>query len=94
MKGLFPIDRTRRLGFVTSVFDRTEGSYEPVNSALNEFQDNNTVAYQHSAEIGRVDPNMGFAEWVKIGVVIPQILEIPGTWCTSTCSFVALSRSR
>ncbi len=90
VKGIFPIDRAQKLGFVTSVFDRTDGSYEPVNSALNEFQDDNTVVYQHSAEVGCVDPNKGFTEWVKTGVVVPQILETPGRGVRQLVALVRL----
>jgi len=66
VKGLLPIDHARRVGFVTSIFDRTVDNYEPVGSSLNVFQEDGTVAYQHAVEVGRVEPRKGFAEWTKV----------------------------
>jgi hypothetical protein len=77
VKGLFPIARKYRLGFVTSVFDETTGKYAPVISGVELFQEAHSRAYQHVIEAGSIEPGVGFVGWVRVGVVIPEILEPP-----------------
>ncbi len=76
-KGLFPLTETKQIGFVTSVFDETGSALEPVISAIETFQEPATIVYQHTVEVGKVSPDQGFASWVKIGVVFPEILQTP-----------------
>ena len=76
-KGLFPINRSVRIGFVTSVFDEVDGEFEPVISLNKSFQEPENITYQHIVEIGNVAPNQGFIKWVRVGVVIPDILQPP-----------------
>jgi tellurite resistance protein len=76
-RGLFPILRNTRIGFITSVFDSTEEQFQPVVSALEVFQEPETVIYQHLIEAGQAEPNQGFVSWVRLGVVIPAILRPP-----------------
>lgn len=76
-KGLFPLTKTKQIGFVTSVFDKTGGELEPVISVIETFQEPASVAYQHTVEVGKVSPDQGFASWVKVGVVCPEILLTP-----------------
>jgi len=75
VKGLFPVENKINVGFITSVFDIVDGELEPVLSVLDKFQEDNSVVYQHSSNIGEVEPGLGFIKWVRIGVVIPDILE-------------------
>jgi hypothetical protein len=77
VKGLFPITFTRKLGFVTSVFDDTSGSFQTVGCIMEAFQEPHTRAYQHSTEVGITEPGVGFISWVRVGVVLPQLLETP-----------------
>lgn len=76
-KGLFPLTRTTNVGFVTSVFDSTGGELKPVLSVIDGFQEEGSIVYQDRCAIGEIGPYQGFIQWVKIGVVIPDILEPP-----------------
>ncbi len=38
VKGLFPVNTTRHVAFVTSIFDETSGELEPVLSAIDMYQ--------------------------------------------------------
>lgn len=77
IKGLIPVRRATRLGFVTSVFDNTSGTYEPVLSAIDNFQEPESIAYRHTVEVGEIAPDQGFVKWVRVGIVIPEILTAP-----------------
>jgi hypothetical protein len=77
VKGLAPVHRRRRVAFATSVLDATSEALEPVPSLLDAFQEPNTRAYQHLTEVGYMEPGMGLVGWVRVGVVLPQILEPP-----------------
>jgi tellurite resistance protein len=76
-RGLFDITSTHRIGFVTSVFDNTSGELEPVLSMVEAFQEPENVVYQHHTEVGSVSPDQGFAKWVNLGVVFPDLLQPP-----------------
>ena len=76
-KGLFPLMQTTRVGFITSVFDKTTGELEPVLSAIDHFQEPHSPVYQHQVEIGQASPDQGFVSWVRLGVVIPEIIQPP-----------------
>lgn len=80
-KGLFPVRTTKNIGFVISIFDET-GFYEtgevaPVLSIFDAFQEDASIVYQNKVCIGRISLNQGFACWVKIGVIIPDMLYPP-----------------
>lgn len=74
VKGLFPVNKKVSVGFITSVFDDVDGELEPVISVIDQFQEEESVAYQHTSNIGVVEPDSGFIKWVRVGVVIPDIL--------------------
>ena len=76
-RGLFPHVKTTRIGFVTSVFDETGEAWEPVISAIEVFQEPTNLVYQNVMEVGQVAPNQGFVSWVRLGVVLPDILQPP-----------------
>ncbi|MFK5984808.1 MAG: TerB family tellurite resistance protein [Pseudomonadota bacterium] len=76
-KGLFPIQHNTNIGFITSVFDETSGDFEPVICALDTFQEEGSTVYRVQNEMGIIEPNQGFVSWVRLGVVIPDILEPP-----------------
>jgi hypothetical protein len=77
VKGLLPLDRKRNIGFVTSIFDNTSGEYEFVISAMDQFQEPHTRAYQYSMGLGPIEPGISVIKWMRTGVVLPQILETP-----------------
>jgi tellurite resistance protein len=76
-KGLFSLTSITNVGFVTSVFDSTNDELQPVFSAIEGFQEEESVVYQHVCSVGEIGPDQGFAQWVRIGIVIPDILEPP-----------------
>ncbi len=75
VKGLFPVQEKKNVGFITSVFDVVDGELEPVLSVLDQFQEPDSIVYQHQCGVGEVEPGLGFIKWVRIGVVIPDIIE-------------------
>jgi len=76
-KGAIPIEIKTRIGFVTSVFDYTNGQLDPVVSALDVFQEKNSIIFQHKMEVGEISPEQYFPNWVRLGVVIPDIIQPP-----------------
>ena len=76
-KGGIPINGKTDVGFVVSVLDCTEEDPAPVLTHIDSFQEPISVAYQHQTEMGDIEVNMGFMEWIRVGVVIPEILEPP-----------------
>jgi tellurite resistance protein len=76
-RGGIPVRRTTRVGFITSVFDATSDDLEPVVSAIESFQESKSTVYQNLIEVGSVAPNQGFTDWVRLGAVLPEILEPP-----------------
>lgn len=76
-KGLFPLSQPTRVGFITSVFDKTSGEFEPVLSAIEAFQEPNSTVYQHRIEAGKVTPDQGFVRWARLGVILPELLQPP-----------------
>lgn len=76
-KGLLSLSQTKNVGFITSVIDVTDGGDDPVISVLEGFQEENSVAYQQATNVGRIEPDQGFIKWVRLGVIIPEILEPP-----------------
>jgi len=77
VKGLFPVKSPKRVAFITSVMDKTDGESVPVLSAIEAFQEPGSVAYQHITEVGDVSPDQGFVSWVRVGAVIPDLLITP-----------------
>lgn len=79
VKGLFPVKSSKRVGFIISVMDKTDGELEPVLSAIEAFQEPGSVAYQHVTEVGNVSPDQGFVAWSQVGAVIPGLLTTPNS---------------
>ena len=76
-RGLFPLSKVTRIGFVTSVFDATDKEWEPVLSAIEGFQEPTNIVYQNLTEVGQVSLNQGLVSWVRLGIVLPDILQPP-----------------
>lgn len=76
-RGLFPIRTSKTLAFVTSVFDETEDGLIPVLSVLENLQEPDNITFQHKMQVGRVHENQGISDWVRIGLVVPEILVPP-----------------
>lgn len=79
MRGLFPIQTSRELAFVVSLFDASDGDEKmrPVLSLIEQFQEQETTAYNVTAQIGRVEPNQGFIKWVEVGRILPLFVQSP-----------------
>lgn len=76
-KGIFPLSRKTNIGFVISVFDATDNELVPVLAAIETFQEEDSVVYQHGTILGEIEQSQGFVRWVRVGVVIPDILQPP-----------------
>ena len=76
-RGLFPLQTSVRIGFITSVFDATTDEWEPVISVLDAFQEPNSIAYQNTVEVGIVSPDQGLVSFVRIGIVFPDLIQPP-----------------
>jgi len=76
-RGLFPISRSRNAAFITSILDKTDGDkkWKSVVSAVNQFQEPHTNCYQNVVELGEIKENFGFPRWVRIGVVLRDVLQ-------------------
>jgi hypothetical protein len=77
VKGLLPIHKRYRLAFVTSLFDKTSGEFEAIMSGVESFQEPHTLAYQHTNELGSIEPGSGLMSWARVGAIIPQIITTP-----------------
>ena len=75
LRGLFPILRPVRLGAVTHVYDAE--TKLPLISALDQFQETDSVVFQFETEIGLIRPNQGFTDWVRVGAAFPEIMNGP-----------------
>lgn len=76
-RGLLPVVRRTHVAIVVSVFDRADGEMIPVISVLDDFQEPDSVVFQHQQELPPVDPGDGFAEWIRISAIIPELLQPP-----------------
>ena len=77
VKGLFPISRNRNAAFVTSVLDKTDGEnrWKSVVSVVSQFQEHDTTSYRNLTNVGEIKESFGFPRWVRIGVVIRDVLQ-------------------
>ena len=76
-RGLIPVWTPTNIGFMTSVFDVTDGDPEPVLSHMENFQEPTTIAFQHVIGLGSVGVDQGFGDWSQVGAVLPDILQPP-----------------
>jgi tellurite resistance protein len=76
-KGLFPVTSSANVGFVISIFDEDGDDLEPIVSIIEQFQEPGSVVFQQVTEMGSVSGDQGFGSWVKVGTVIPDLLQPP-----------------
>jgi uncharacterized tellurite resistance protein B-like protein len=76
-RGLIPVSRKTHIGFVISVIDNTGDESNPVISLVDGFKEPASTAYQQIVDVGKIEPDQGFLQWVQIGAVIPSILYPP-----------------
>ena len=78
MKGLIPVSRPTNIGFVVLLRDVTVADNPfPIISLHDTFQAEESVAFCHSGEIGRIDSDQGFTDWIKVSCIIPQLIQTP-----------------
>jgi tellurite resistance protein len=77
-RGLLPLQRPTEVVFVTSVFDVTEeDDYAPVVCAVDSLQEATSSVYQYSRPCGLLNPGAGAEEWIRLGSIIPEIIQPP-----------------
>jgi uncharacterized tellurite resistance protein B-like protein len=59
---------------VTSLLDVTNKENNPVLSRVDDFSEKTTTAYQFAMSPITVQPNQGFSDWSRVGVIIPELL--------------------
>lgn len=81
-RGLFPVTRQTRLGFMSSIVDVTDADVDgsgarPVLSTLEDFQESDTICYRDRTEIGEVEKDYGWRDWTGVLTIIPETLVPP-----------------
>jgi len=75
-RGLFPIYSNTNAGFMISVLSEDgEGELVPVLSMIDSFQEGASSAFQDLTGVGEVGADQGWNNWVRVGVVPPEILQ-------------------
>ena len=63
------------------LFDITDGNEPPdrksVISLIDYQQEPDSVAFRSISNIGRISPSQGFKDWVQIGAVVPNFIDVP-----------------
>lgn len=79
VRGLIPVPRSMDLSFAVSVLDVTDGenNKQPVLSAIDDYCEPHSRAFQIANELGRIQPNQGYIRWARMGAVIPDLLIPP-----------------
>ena len=76
-KGLFPETVIGNVAFLVSLFDNTSEEFQPVIAVLEDFQEPFSTAFQSKMEIGEIEPGLGLTSWVRVGAILPDILQPP-----------------
>ena len=78
MKGLIPVSRPMNIGFVVLLKDVTDPDNTfPIISLHDTFQAEESVAFCHSGEIGRIESEQGFTDWIKVSCIFPPLIQTP-----------------
>ncbi|MDA7684337.1 tellurite resistance TerB family protein [Akkermansiaceae bacterium] len=78
MKGLIPVSRPMNISFVVLLSDVTDADNPfPIISLHDSFQAEESVVFCHSAEIGRIEPEQGFTDWIKVSCIFPPLIQTP-----------------
>jgi len=72
-KGLLPVHKETRIAFVTSIFDNTNGDFQPVHSLSENFREESSPAYQDVF----FQPGKKLSEWSYISNFSPSLLVPP-----------------
>jgi tellurite resistance protein len=74
VRGLLNASYACDLVLVTSIFDFTNQKYEAILSSLDFFKEKQTEGFQNIVEVGRILPNQGYKNWVKVATLFPETL--------------------
>jgi hypothetical protein len=78
IKGLIPVSRPMNIGFAVLLRDVTDaGNSFPIISLHDTFQAEESVAFCHSGEIGRIESDQGFTDWIKVSCIFPALIQTP-----------------
>jgi tellurite resistance protein len=78
MKGLIPVSRPMNIGFVVLLRDVTDADNPfPIISLHDSFQAEESVAFCHSGEIGRIESEQGFTDWIKVSCIFTPFIQTP-----------------
>ena len=78
-RGKLPVRHAMKLSFAISILDSTDGekSLKPIISIIDSMQEDTSTCYQASGDIGSIDEGDSFTDWVKIGAIVPNLLQPP-----------------
>lgn len=77
-RGLFPVTQRTQVQFLTSVRDETDPkTTKAIFSRVDDFTEPMTVGYQFASPEFEVQPDYGFRDWARVGVLIPPIMVPP-----------------
>jgi tellurite resistance protein len=78
IKGSIPVNRTMDTAFFVSLKDITDTTDQyPVISLIDSCQAEETVIFCHSGGMGRIQPNQGLTDWMKVSMVLPAYIQTP-----------------
>ena len=77
IRGELPVPRSMNVSFMLSAFDVTEDDPEFVFSLVEAAQESETICYQVTDEIGKIDVGDAFIRWTQLGVIIPDFIQPP-----------------
>ena len=79
LRGNLCADRSMRLAFSVSAFDATDGDDDLsfVISLLDKFQEEDTICFGLTNEIGLVSQGDCFTDWVQLGAISPDFIQGP-----------------
>lgn len=72
-----PVSATKNMSAVISVVDMTSGTPEPIIAAFDDFYEPESACYYQKTDFGSVNYGTSIIKFIKLGVVLPQILVPP-----------------
>ena len=81
IRGMVPVPYDLDLVIFIKLFDITDGNEPPdrksVISLIDYQQEPDSIAFRSISNIGRISPSQGFKDWVQIGAVVPNFMDVP-----------------
>lgn len=77
-RGLLPVSQQKNVMFITSVRDETDpDNSKAILSRVDDFSEPLSVAYQFASKSFLAQPNHGYGDWSRVGVLIPPFMIPP-----------------